>query len=53
MGKSVTGYPKKCAKKQHELCKHIGDHHKLEEKVAGLKNQLASLPITIHLTMNS
>jgi superfamily II RNA helicase len=37
--------PQKCAKKQHETCKiHAETWYKLEEKVAGLQNQLASLP---------
>ncbi|NLI91339.1 MAG: DEAD/DEAH box helicase [Peptococcaceae bacterium] len=37
--------PKQCAKKQNELCKaHFEVWFKLEEKLSGLKNQLASLP---------
>lgn len=37
--------PSKCTKKQNDMCKiHSEKWSKLEEKVAGLKNQLASLP---------
>jgi ATP-dependent RNA helicase DOB1 len=37
--------PKKCTKKQNEFCKaHSEGWFKLQEKMAGLKNQLASLP---------
>ncbi|RNC29354.1 MAG: putative helicase HelY [Candidatus Dichloromethanomonas elyunquensis] len=43
--KTLRASPKKCAKKQNELCKtHAEVWYKLEGKLSGLKNQLASLP---------
>ncbi len=43
--KILRSSPKPCAKNQNELCKtHSEAWYRLEEKLAGLKNQLVSLP---------